>query len=151
MHNVNLFIKLTEEESAIVLVFVKEKKVYIHQAFLFDNLSDCISKAKELLNDKDENYPIETVLFDASIYQQEGYSFRESTDIRTLLFSNRKKFEYRVANQVDYIKDFVFRKTQTENYARFMTLFESFSKTDKYNVAVDILCDISKYCRIHPE
>lgn len=147
MQEIIMFIKLTEDESCIVLSFFKDKEVYIHQAYTMDRSSECIDKAKELLFSEEKDYPISLIVFDGSLFIQEGLSFRKEVETEVRIYSNKKKFEYRVINQIDYIKDFIFRKTQTLEYAQFMTLYKSFSQSDKYNTAVDILCDISRYYR----
>lgn len=147
MIEVFMFVKPTDEECCIVLTFLKDGKVYIHKAYLIDNITECVYRLKDILSNPEESYPINRILFDAGLFTQEALSLRNDIDTELLLYSNKKKFEYRVVNQADYIKDFVFRKTQSAEYTQFMTLFGSFSKADKYNIAIDVLCDISRYYR----
>ncbi|WP_221232990.1 hypothetical protein [Dysgonomonas hofstadii] len=100
------------------------------------------------MKNKEENYPVVSVRFDASIYIQEAFTLRSDLNVDVFLYLEKKKFEHRLATQENSIKSFVFRKTKTEEYVQFMTMFESFNKMDKYNIVVDVLCDIGKYYRI---
>jgi len=148
MNEVIMFVKPAADEFCIVLTFLKEGQIYIHQAYMYDNIQECIDGVKRILKTADKDYPIESVKFDSTLYRQEGSLLRRRIDDTTVfLYANKQTFEYRVINQSDYIKSFIFRKTKTVEYSQFMTMYEMYLPTDKYNIAVDILCDISRYYR----
>lgn len=138
-----LFIKPIKE-FAIVIAFEKDSKVYIHDASIFSDIESCICYAKNILQNQYPNYPLVKVVFDASIYAQEAFSLRELNICNVILHSPKKKPEHRIMNNANSIKSFVFRKTQTDNYSRFMNIYESFNPSD-YNIALDILSDVSRF------
>lgn len=138
-----LFIKPIKE-FAIVIAFEKDSKVYIHDASIFSDIESCICYAKNILQNQDLNYPLVRVVFDASIYAQEAFSLRELNICNIILHSPKKKSEHRITNNANSIKGFIFRKTQTDNYSRFMNIYESFNQLD-YNIALDILSDVSAF------
>lgn len=138
-----LFIKPIKE-FAIVIAFEKDSKVYIHDASIFSDIESCICYAKNILQNQDPNYPLVKVVFDASIYAQEAFSLRDLNLCNITLHSPKKKPEHRIMNNANSIKSFIFRKTQTDNYSRFMNIYESFNQSD-YNIALDILSDVSAF------
>ena len=138
-----LFIKPIKE-FAIVVAFEKDSKVYVHDASIFSDIESCIGYAKNILQNQDTNYPLVKVVFDASIYDQEALSLRELNICNVVLHSPKKKAEHRIMNNTNSIKSFIFRKTQTDNYSRFMNIYESFNQSD-YNIALDVLSDVSAF------
>lgn len=143
-----LFIKPLQEYS-IVIAFMKSDKIYIHDAYVLSDILSCLDEVKRLIDAKDANYPIVRVVFDASIYTQEAFTLRKTIDCDVILHHPQKKFEIRAVNNLNRIKEFVYRKTRTETYKRFMNIFEAYSTNDKYNITIDVLSDVSKYYQIN--
>ena len=148
MKDVVMFVKPVIEGYCLVTSFVSKGKVYIHEAFIEKSINELIDRSKNIISLDSQTYIISKVVFDASVFVQEGFYLRAEMNKDILIYTNKKKFEYRVSSQIDWVKDnFIFRKTPNESYAAFMNVFESYSNTDKYNLAMDILVDISHYYR----
>lgn len=138
-----LFVKPTETECAIILAFKRDEKVYIHDAFIFTGTHEYEKHILDCIKNESDEYPISKVVFDASVFSSEGRYLRSSLDLDVSIYVNKKKFEYRALNQLVDIKKMIFRKTQTENYARFMNVLGSY--INEYNIAIDILADVIRY------
>lgn len=146
--NVIMFVKPALDEYCIVLSFNKDAKIYIHNAYTMDTISECIDKVKELIRTNGKSYLIDRIIFDAGIYRQEGFSLRRSTDIEVIIYTNKGLLDKRLADHLDWITKYVvFRETDDIGYTRFINMYDFYTSGDKYNSVVDILCDISRYYR----
>lgn len=146
MKSTTIFVKVALEGICIITSFNENRKVYIHDAIILKTLNTMFSYLKDRIDVEDTEYAIVKVVYDATIFIQEGFKLRSSIIKDVILYSNKKKFEQRVTTQLENIKsDFIFRKTQNEGYSEFMNVFESYSNSDRYNLSIDILADVSRY------
>lgn len=139
-----VFVKPYNNECAIVRTFVKDDKVYIDEARLV-SLETLKSSVVSFVG---EDSTIDRVHYDGSLYIQDGFDLRLLTSAEIVMYKNKKNFDDRVLSEMGLVKLFIFRNTQSPEYSFFMDRFSSYQAQDKYNICVDILCDISKYYRI---
>lgn len=138
-----LFVKPYNNECAIVKAFTKNHKVYIDDAIMV--CSDLMTLTIVSMLGKDDS--IDMIQYDASVYVQDGFDLRGITSRQVLMYRNKKNFESRVLSEMESVKSFVFRNTQSSEYSFFVDRFSLYQQ-EKYNICVDILCDVSKYYRI---
>ncbi|SHF49609.1 hypothetical protein [Dysgonomonas macrotermitis] len=139
-----MFIKALNDFS-IVTAFKKENKIYINEAYIFSDVSLCINEVYNIISKCDIDYPICRIVYDASIYIEEGFNIRDTTNKNVILYTPKRKFEIRAINTTNCMGNFVFRKSHTEAYGSFIAKLESFNLEDEYNITIDILADVNKY------
>lgn len=111
-----LFIKSYDNECTFVKTFNKEGNVYIDNALIID-----IKSLYSTLNIEINNLSgIDMIQYDASIYVNDGFDLRKHTDIPILMYRSKNRFKDRITPEMENVKSFIFRATQSDEYFFFM-------------------------------